>query len=46
MLQNGQGDFDEVHYEEIAPKLETLISNGKTEPVFRYAKNGIVVNLY
>lgn len=39
MLQNGQTDYEEIHYEEIVPKLENVVSNGKSETVFRYAKN-------
>ena len=43
MIQNGQGYYEEIHYEEIAAKFESVGSNGKNETIFRYAKTSMVV---
>lgn len=38
MICNGQCDYDEIHYDDVATKFKS-VSSGKSELTFRYAKN-------
>ncbi len=41
MLSKGSIGGEEVSYCEVAPKLETVVSTGRSDGVFRYCKDGM-----
>ena len=44
MLSKGSVGGEEVSYSEVAPKLETVVSTGRSDCTFRYCKDGKNLN--